>query len=42
MANTQIGTIIQPQQNMTIVDQLQNDKSMFQEIDMGQYEEEDK
>jgi hypothetical protein len=42
LAQTQIGTMIQSSQNMTIVDQLMNDKSKFQEIDMGKFDEDDK
>jgi hypothetical protein len=42
LAQTQIGTMIQSSQNMTIVDQLMNDKTKFQEIDMGKYDEDDK
>ncbi len=42
LAQTQIGTMIQSAQNMTIVDQLMNDKTKFQEIDMGKFDEDDK
>jgi len=44
LAQTYIGTIIggQPSQKLTIIDQLMNDKSAFQEIDMGMFDEDDK
>jgi hypothetical protein len=44
LAQTYIGTIIvgQPSQKLAIIDQLMNDKSAFQEIDMGMFDEDDK
>lgn len=42
LQQTQIGTMIGTHQQLTIVDQLQNDRSAFQEFDMGQFDEDDK
>lgn len=42
LAQTQIGTMIQLPQHMTIVDMLNNDRSAFQEFDMGQFEDDEK